>query len=118
MKLLEILSHPDFRTIDDNGKPFPPSTEIYRIIAEKMKEFNCNISPKHVYVIINENRSGFKNKVLTTFNIKVDNTEDSYNVSSYSVETAKNNSINSVSKEFDIIISSEQWKNIMPVRRL
>jgi len=117
-KLLEVLLRPNFRTIDDSGKPFTPSTKIYRIIADKMKEFNCNISPKHIYVIINENRNGFKDKILTAFNIKVDDAEVSNNISSCSVETAKNNSNNSVSKEFDIIISSEQWKNIMPVRRL
>jgi len=117
-KLLEVLLRPDFRTIDDSGKPFPPSTKIYRIIADKMKEFNCNISPKHIYVIINENRNGYKNKILTAFSINVDDAKVSNNISSCSVETAKSNSNNSVSKEFDIIISSEQWKNIMPVRRL
>jgi len=83
-----------------------------------MKEFNCNISPKHIYVIINENRNGYKNEILTAFSIKVDDAEVSNNISSCSVETDKSNSNNSVSKKFDIIISSEQWKNIMPVRRL
>jgi len=53
---------------------------------------------------------------LEAFNIKV--AEVSYNASSCSVETIKNDSINSVSKKFDIIISSEQWKSIMPVRKL
>lgn len=80
-----------------------------------MKQFNCNISPKHIYVIINENRNRYKDKILKAFNIKVD-AEVSFNISSCSVETLKNDSINSVSMEFDIIISSEQWKNIMPVR--
>lgn len=115
-KLLEILLHPDFRTVDDNGKAFEPSNEIYRIISDKMKEFNCNISAKHVYVIINENRSGYKDKVLEAFNIKV--AEVPCNISCNSTDTVKNVSINSVSKEFDIIISSEQWKNIMPIRKL
>jgi len=116
IKLLEILLHSDFRTIDDNGKLFAPSSEIYRVIADKMKQFNCNISPKHIYVIINENRSRYRDKILEAFNIKV--AEVSYNASSCSVETIKNDSINSVSKKFDIIISSEQWKSIMPVRKL
>jgi len=83
-----------------------------------MKEFNCNISPKHIYVIINENRNNYKDKILTAFNIKVNDEEVSNNISSCSVETAQNNSSNSVSKEFDKIISSEQWKNIMLVQRL
>lgn len=48
IKLLEILLHSDLRTIDDNGQSFVPSTEIYRIIAEKMQQFNCNISSKHI----------------------------------------------------------------------
>jgi len=70
IKLLEILLHSDFRTIDDSDKPFAPSTEIYCVIAEKMKQFNCNISSKCIYVIINENRSEYKNKILKIFNIK------------------------------------------------
>lgn len=110
---------------DDSGKSFPPSSEIYRIIAEKMKEFNCNISSKHIYTIINENRlcsensckDRYKDKIKEVFNIK-DDVEVSPNVSYCSVETPKNDSINSISKEFDIIISSDQWKSIMPVRRL
>jgi len=51
---------------------------------------------------------------LTAFNIKVDDAEVLNNLSA----PLKNISSNSVSKKFDIIISSEQWKNIMPVQRL
>jgi len=104
-KLLEVLLRPDFWTIDDSDKPFSLSIKIYRIIADKMKEFNCNISPKHIYVIINENRNGYKDQILTSFSNKVDDAEVSNNIFSCSVES---NSNNSVSKEFDIIILSEQ----------
>lgn len=117
-KLLEILSHTDFRTVQDNGKPYPPSAEIFRIISNRLKEFNINIKPKHIYVIINENRNGFRDKILKAFNIEVGNTNTSYNVSSSSIETITNDSINAFSQEFDLIVSSEQWKTIMPIRKL
>lgn len=116
IKLLEILLQRDFCTIDDSGKPFPPSYEIYSIIAEEMKKFNCTVTPKHIYVIINQNRGGYKDKILKAFDIKIDDV--SYNISSCSIETRKNDSIISVSKEFDIILSSEQWKGIIPIRKL
>jgi len=44
--------------------------EIYRVIAEKIKQLIYNISK--IYVIINKNRSGYKDKILKTFDIKVD----------------------------------------------
>jgi len=84
-------------------------TEIYRIIAEK--EFYCNISRKHIYIIIiNENREvdiKIKFRQLSILRQKTNT------IFSCFVEIAKNNSINPISKKFDIIISSEQWKNIM-----
>lgn len=116
-KLLEILLRSDLRTIQDNGKPYPPSATIYRIISEKLKELDMNLTPKHIYVIINENRNGFRDKIVKTFNIELNNRDTSYNMSSSS-EVSRNTSINAVSKEFDIIISGEQWKIIMPVRKL
>lgn len=77
-----------------------------------------NITPKHIYVLINENRNGFKDQILKAFNIDVENIETSYSVLSSSIETITNNSINTVSKEFDLIISSEQWRTIVPIKRL
>lgn len=117
VKLMEILLHPNFRTVDDSGKPYVPSSKIYYIISEEMKKFKCNISPKHIYVIINENRSGCKDEILKAFDIKARDSIASHNISSCSVETATN-SMSTVLKEFCIIISSEQWKAIMPVRKL
>lgn len=116
-KLLEILLDPDCRTIKDCGKPYPPSAEIYRLISEKMKQSNSYITPKHIYVLINENRNGYKDKILETFNIKVSD-EVSYNTSACSMKSVKNDSINTLSKEFDLIILAEQWKTIMPLRKL
>lgn len=54
---------------------------------------------------------------MKAFNINAENTESSYNVSFSSIETI-NNSANALSKEFNIIISDEQWKTIMPIRKL
>lgn len=72
-KLLEILLDPD-RTIKDCGRPYPPA-EIYRLISEKMKESNSYITLKHIYVLINGNRNGYKDKILETFNIKASDKE-------------------------------------------
>lgn len=84
-----------------------------------MKQLNSHITPKHIYILINENKNSFKDKILEAFNIKVNDEEVSHNISSCSIETVKNDSINKLSvKEFDLIISTEQWKTIMPVRKL
>lgn len=32
-QLLKILLHPDFCTVQNNGRPYPPSAEIYHTIA-------------------------------------------------------------------------------------
>lgn len=83
-----------------------------------MAKYNSNISPKHIYVIINQNRGGCKDKMLKAFDINIHEAEVSRNASFNSVETIKNISFQTVSNEFDIILSSEQWKNIMPIRKL
>lgn len=118
LKLLEILLDSNFRTLDDNGKVYPPSNEIFRTISKTMLESNHNITPKNIYVIINENRNGYRDKIMKAFNINVQNIDSSYNILSSSTDTVENNFINTLSKEFDIIISAEQWKTIMPVRKL
>jgi len=79
-----------------------------------MKQSSSYITPKHIYVLINENRDGYKDKILEAFNIKVNDEKISYNTSFCSIETVKN----ALSKEFDIIISAEQWKTIMPLRKI
>lgn len=117
-KLLEILLNTDCRTIQNCGRPYPPSAEVYRMISKKMMEFNSRITPKHIYVLINENRNGFKDKILEAFNIKINDADVFHNTSTCSIETIKNDSVNTFSKEFDLIISAEQWKIIMPVQKL
>lgn len=84
-----------------------------------MKELNNNITPKHIYVLINENRNGFKDQVMKTFGIDGEKIETSYNDSSSNDSCIEaNNSIDVFSKKFDLIISSEQWKTIMPIRKI
>jgi len=70
--LLEILLQDDYRTLDSDGKPYPPSASVYTIISQKMHERNCNITAKHIYVIVNENRNGYKNLLLQHYNINTD----------------------------------------------
>lgn len=121
IKLLEILLRTDFRTIDEAGKPYPPSNKVYFKVSEEMRQSNSNITAKHVYVIVNENQNSYKDEILRAFNIKVNDPDPdiSWNrSSSFSIQSATNDSVNALSKEFDLILSDEQWKKIMPVRKM
>jgi len=68
--LLQILTTAEYRSLDSNGKCFPPANPIYNKISKRMDEFNCYISPKHVYIILTTNRRGIYASVLQAFNIK------------------------------------------------
>lgn len=120
-KLLEILLHADFRTLDDHGKPFPPSACVYTSISKNMKEFGSSIEPKHVYTIVNQNRNGYKDEILKAFEIQ-NNEEQKQDNSNYSMNTTSStnheNSKEAESKNFHIILSPEQWAIIKPLRKL
>lgn len=68
-KLLQILTTPEYRCIDVNGKCFPPSNSMYKKISEKMKEVDSYISPKHVYTILNTDRRGICTSIKKAFNL-------------------------------------------------
>jgi len=57
-KLIQILSTPEYKCFDQNGKCFPPSNPIYIKINEKMNELDSYITPKHIYTILNTDRRG------------------------------------------------------------
>lgn len=48
-KLLALLICEDYRAVDDNGKPYCPSHDIYKNISQKMIECDSNISAKSTY---------------------------------------------------------------------
>jgi len=68
-KLIETLIKTEVRTLDENGKPFPPSNVIYNKISDYMLSQDFAITSKHVYTILNTNRFGIKDFVMRIFNI-------------------------------------------------
>lgn len=62
--LLEILLREDCRTIDNNGKPYAPSTPVYDTVSHEMRARGNSITAKHVYVIMRENRNGYRDLLL------------------------------------------------------
>lgn len=63
-KLLTILTNPTYRVIDENGKVFPPSNEMYTLIEMAMDH-----NPKHIYTIVKNNRQGIYDRLLHAFSI-------------------------------------------------
>lgn len=47
-KLREILTNDEYRTIDNEGKVYPPSHAVYGLISEALAS-TAYISPKHIY---------------------------------------------------------------------
>lgn len=66
--LLQILTTAEYRSLDSNGKCFPPANPIYSKISKRIDEFNCYIS--HVYTILTTNRRRIYASVVQAFNIK------------------------------------------------
>lgn len=67
--LLEILLQDECRTLNDDGKPYPPFALVYTLCANKMRERGFNITPKHIHVIVRESRNGYKDKLRHHFGI-------------------------------------------------
>lgn len=110
----------DCRTIDDNGKPYPPSELVYTNISQLMQERGCKITAKHVYVIVRENRNGYRNLLEQHYNIDPDCQFDKQNNTSLSDNTlnASTSSTSLHSKEFQLILSAEKWLSISPVKKI
>jgi len=110
-KLHDILINDEYRMIDDNGKIFPPSHDIYRTISETLKNSGSHITPKHIYTILKNNRNGLYNAVLRAFGVAA------YNESKNSDSTFNVTELNDTSessKSFKLIISEEKWAQIKP----
>lgn len=66
-KLLNVITNDEYRTVDDDGKIFPPSHKVYGMISEALINGGSLISPKHVYTILKNDRSGMYSAVLKAF---------------------------------------------------
>lgn len=66
-----ILSKPECLALTDAGRVLPPSHEVFRHISDLMLKEGCVVTPKHVHTIINNNRNGAKDHILTFFKIAI-----------------------------------------------
>lgn len=119
--LQEILLESDCRTLDETGKPYPPSNKVYGIIADRMQQRGSDIKGRHIYTIINENRNGFKVLIEQKYDIntKFDNKCISNNSTfSVSTDTSLNVSESECSKKVRLIISAKQWLKMAPKKKI
>lgn len=117
--LLEILFLDECRTLNEDGKAYPPSAPAYTHCANKIRERGFNITPKYIYVIVRENRNRYKDKLQQHFGITLHENINESDETSYS-DTVVNTSASSVmlnKKKFDIIVSAEKWRIIKPIRK-
>lgn len=120
--LLEMLRD-DCRTLDNNGKPYPPGAPVYALISQKMHENNSNITAKHVYTIMNEDRNEYRKILQQHYNINTDtfekNIDDTF-ISENSINSinTSTSSIATYSKEFNLVISADKWQMIKPIKKM
>lgn len=69
LKLENILTEDKYRAIDDDGRPFKPSHNIYKMISDEIKNQGSIISTKHIYQILKCNRGGMLDALLKKFNV-------------------------------------------------
>jgi hypothetical protein len=113
--LEKILLDPAFRTIDAIGHVLPPSNEIYKTISHLMAEKGSKITAKHIHTIINNNRNGFKDRVMIFFDIKPDPVSfTTYNSDCLSRDQSTDTD---TVKIINLVISSQKWKSIEPVEK-
>lgn len=118
--LKRLVSLPQYRPIADDGKLLPPSNPVYKDISQGMKEIGCEMSPKHIYTILNQNRNDFYNHVLDTFmpdflaqkaNTNIDTGIINYVMEPTSPPTTEKDIVH---KEFTVMISVYKWNSIKP----
>jgi len=119
--LLEILLDDTCRTVDNNGKPYPPTAPVYVTVSQKMKERGSKITPKHVYVIVRENRNGYRDTLLKHLGIKSSEEEkldSTCNSEGTNINTSNASSIALHSKTFNLIVSADKWLIMKPIKKI
>lgn len=117
--LLEILLREDCRTIDNDGKPYAPSTPVYDTVSREMHARGNSITAKHVYVIIRENRNGYRDLLLKHYGINKDQLYESTDDSTFSENPdVSTSSVSMQSKMFNLVISAENWRDIKPEKKV
>lgn len=65
-KLHNVITNDEYKTVDE-GKIFPHFHDLYRMISETLVNSGSYITPKHVYTILKNNKSGMYSIALKTF---------------------------------------------------
>lgn len=114
IKLESILTDQNFRAVNDVGRPFIPSHEVYEKISDEMRNQGSTISKKHVYQILKSNRGGMLDILLTKFNIVKETSNFEKLSSSDTKYTPTKNNVASSSEdaEFKVVISNEVWADL------
>lgn len=105
--LLSILLKEECRTIDNNSKAYPPSTQVYNLITKNdctrmsmtltLMSMTIDITTKHV--IVNKSRNGFRQLLQQHFGVTCDNNaKKRNNSSSFENSSVKNISVSSDKK--------------------
>lgn len=115
------MSDAKYCTIDNKGRVLPPSDEVYKIISKLMADKGSRITPKHIHTIVNNNRHGFKDDILKTFDIREEELTISKSNNNFSVTEYENQStdtqISSTSIDINLVISQEKWHAIRPQKK-
>lgn len=83
-----------------------------------MQECDSKITPKRVYVIIRENRNGYKDILLKHLGIKSREEEKFDSSCNFESINASDASIALHSKTFDLIVSADKWLTMKPIKKL
>ena len=108
-KLHDVITNEKYKTIDDNGKIFPPSHNIYRIISETLTNSGSHISSKHIYTILKNDRNDMYCAALKAFGIDKRATyHNDLKDNTFNATNLSNTSTSESVKSFKVIISDEK----------
>lgn len=110
-KLYSLLTKV-YKCIDDVGNVLPPSSKIYKKVAESMSDYGSKMSSKHVYTVLKTNRTGLYESVLEAFNIEKEIPPSEFSDTFSDSESSENNK--SEVKYFRVVFSYDQWDSIKP----
>ncbi|CAL1677483.1 unnamed protein product [Lasius platythorax] len=116
-KLRDVITNDEYRTVDNDGKIFPPSHDVYQIISETLMNNGSHITPKHIYTIFKNDRSGMYSAVLKAFGIDKIAIYDNSNDSTFNMTDNTSDNIFETSKNLKLLISEEKWAQIKPTRQ-
>lgn len=119
-KLLDILIKSEYKTVDNDGKIFTPSHDVYAKISETLQNSGSHITAKHIYTILKNDRNGIYTAVLKAFGINKKTTIQSNESkdSTFNITALNDTSTTESANVFNLIISEETWTQIKPAQQI